>query len=81
MTVGALEIRGWFREAENRGATHLIVATDTWDYDSYPIYVMPGENPRDKEPKSMMQRTEECYRISLGWEAQSQGRVQNWELE
>lgn len=36
------DISGWFDEAVKRGATHMVVMCDTFSYDDYPVYVMPG---------------------------------------
>ena len=41
-------IRRWLAEGKERGATHVIVVSDTYDYTYCPMYVMPGENPRQK---------------------------------
>ena len=48
MTATRNDIVGWLEEAKQKGATHLIVACDTWDHDNYPVYVMPGEDVRQK---------------------------------
>lgn len=41
-------IRRWLNEGKERGATHVIVVSDTYDYTYSPTYVMPGEDPRQK---------------------------------
>lgn len=41
-------IAQWFTQGQARGATHLIVVCDTYEYEDYPVYVMPGENARQK---------------------------------
>lgn len=41
-------IRRWLKEAKERGATHVIVVSDTFDYTYCPVSVMPGEDPREK---------------------------------
>jgi hypothetical protein len=70
-----------FKTAEENGASHMIIVCDTFDYEDYPVYVMPGDNVRvveaDYRCKSM-QRVMEVYKISLGWEAQFVGRVFNY---
>lgn len=38
----------WITEAKRLGATHVIDVCDTFDYDNYPVYVMPGEDIDDK---------------------------------
>jgi hypothetical protein len=74
-------IKGWFEEAEKEGASHMVVLMDSFDYEDYPLFVMPGENPRDKafDDKG---RIMECYKISLGWESQSkEHRANHWDWE
>ena len=39
----------WLEEAKQAGATHLIVVCDTYDYDDYPVSVMPDENVKEIE--------------------------------
>lgn len=34
------DIRAWLEHGKAEGATFMIVATDTFDYDDYPVYVM-----------------------------------------
>jgi hypothetical protein len=74
------EIRKWFDVAASEGATHLLTIVDEFDWEDYPVFVMPGENV-DRTIKLYdqvnMQRIMEVYRISLGWDAQSKGRVWN----
>lgn len=63
------------------GATHMIVAWDSFDGINYPIYVMPGEDPRDKAPDNG-DRVDEVYKYSLGWESQSkERRARHWEKD
>jgi hypothetical protein len=80
MGTSAEEIKSWFDEAALKGKTHMIVATDTWDHEDYPVFCDSPEeclrqyaahNGRDN------QRVMEVYDISLGWESQSSGRVMN----
>ncbi len=39
MTATAKDIREWIERGQELGATHIIIAVDTWDHDNYPIYV------------------------------------------
>jgi hypothetical protein len=66
-------IKSAYDAGEKMGATHMIVAWDSFDDSNYPIYVMPGENPRNKTPKNG-DSVDECYRYSLGWEYQAEER-------
>jgi len=48
MAVTKGEIRTWLLEAKKEGATHVIVVCDTFDYDDYPVKVMPGEDAKKR---------------------------------
>lgn len=62
----------------DRGASHMVIVYDGWD--DYPVYAMPGEDPRDKIPAGT--RPMECYKYSLGWESQSREvRANHWEID
>lgn len=37
-------IREWLEEGKEAGATHVIVVCDTFDYEDYPVHVMPKED-------------------------------------
>lgn len=81
MTWGLADIKGAYDRGEREGATHMIVAWDSFDGMNYPIYVMPGEDPQEKRPKNG-DKVDECYRYALGWESQSKERRANhWEIE
>lgn len=78
------EIAQWFREGLGQGATHLIVVCDTFDYEDYPVYVMPGESSVDVArehgkddhngvptlPNADMEKVMEVYALHLGMDAQ-----------
>jgi hypothetical protein len=73
------DIKAAYDRGEKEGATHMIVAWDSFDETNYPIYVMPGEDPHEKRP-SNGDAVDECYRYSLGWESQSKEvRAYHWE--
>lgn len=67
------DIRLWLKRGIEMGATHVIVACDTFDYQDYPVYVKPEEDARklraeyDQKP---MQRVMEVYSLALPIEAQ-----------
>lgn len=43
------QLRKWFDEGKAKGATHLIcVYMTTGEYQHFPVYVMPGEDPEAK---------------------------------
>lgn len=41
------DIAQWFEEGKALGATHMIVAVDTYDHEDYPVYVkeVPADEP------------------------------------
>lgn len=45
------ERRVWFDAGVAKGATHMIVVSDTFDWTDFPIYVMPGEDVRKVEKR------------------------------
>lgn len=65
-------IRRWLREGKEQGATHVIIISDTFDYTHYPVYVMPGEDPREKAKQETREQTsvKEVYSLSRDIEAQ-----------
>lgn len=78
MAASYSEIKGWFKEAERKGCTHLVVVCDTFDHEDYPVYCESKEEAEKKVGNpGDMQRVMEVYRIDLGWETQSNGRAHN----
>lgn len=59
------DIERWLNDAP-KGATHMIVVCDTFDYEDYPVYVMPGEDVKEKEHRYSinMQRVMETIVLS-----------------
>lgn len=77
------EISRWFDVGVNNGATHMIVATDTFDYSDYPIYVFSSESVSKQveyRQSVSMSRVMEVYDLSM--DKQSQLNEQRaWHLE
>jgi hypothetical protein len=73
-------IKGCFDRGVKMGATHVIIVCDTYDWEDYPVFVMPGEDAieRFKDFQGNMQKVMEVYKVSLGWEAQASGLVFNY---
>ena len=69
------DIRDWVMDAKEQGATHLVVACDTYDWEDYPISVMPGDD-LEKVIKSHdgpnLQKVMEVYNLSMDIESQLQ---------
>lgn len=50
-----------------QGATHVLVACDTFDYSDYPVFVMHDESARGEAERlaSSGDRVMECYNLSM----------------
>lgn len=73
MAASRIDIVGWFEEAQNVGATHMIVVCDTFDYEDYPVFVLPEDDVHETEQKyrdSSMQKVMEVYKIDMDMMAQ-----------
>jgi hypothetical protein len=83
MTTTRAEIRRWFDNAKAAGATHMLVVCDTFDYDDYPVDVMPGECVRAVAAAHNgpnMTRLMEVYAMHLDRETQlAEGRAFHYE--
>lgn len=81
MAYGLSDIKAAWDRGVQQGASHVIIMCDTFDWTDYPVFVMPGEDPRDVAAKNG-DRVMECYRLSLGWDIQSRERRANhWEMD
>jgi len=45
MAANKAVIEGWIERAKEEGATHIVSVCDRFDYDDYPVFVMPGQDP------------------------------------
>lgn len=80
MSATKADIRKWLMEGKEQGATHVIIALDTWDYDNYPVFIQPGQSVKEKVDSynSKQDRIDEVYNLSLDIEQQlNQRRVWN----
>lgn len=67
MSTTKEDIKIWIKIGQAQGATHLIVVCDTYDWDDYPVYVMPGQDAHkefETRSGSNMQRVMEVYNLS-----------------
>lgn len=48
MATSREKIEGWLNEMYSLDFSHMIVATDTFDYSDYPVYILKGADVRDK---------------------------------
>jgi len=61
------DVDRWIAEAKKKGAKYIISVCDTWDYDDYPVYVMPDEDLEEQKAKYSgvnMQRINEVITIN-----------------
>jgi hypothetical protein len=49
MAVSLERFNEWKVEGVAKGAKYLISVCDTFDYDDYPVYVMPNDNLEEKK--------------------------------
>jgi len=62
------DIALWFKEGQQQGATHMIVACDTFDWEDYPVYVSPQEDVRKKVAEQ--EKVMEVYSLSKSLDMQ-----------
>ena len=77
------DISDWLNRGKKEGATHVIVVCDDYDHEDYPVYVQPGEDPREVSKRFIgtnnMQQIMEVYKLSDDLEAQlSEHRAFHW---
>lgn len=60
------DVDRWISTAKKMGARYIISVCDTFDYDDYPVYVMPGESleKRKQEYTGNMQRINEVITMN-----------------
>lgn len=85
MSTSKAEIAAWFDEGVRKGATHMLVVCDTYDWEDYPIYVMPNESARLKYEEYLkgqhsMQKVMEVYSLKRDKDEQlNRGSVFNFD--
>lgn len=73
MSTTREDIRTWFKEGVAKGATHVVVVCDTFDYEDYPIFVMPADDvvkTASEHDGPNMQKVMEVYDLGMDMEAQ-----------
>ena len=66
-------LKRWVEGAREKRASHIIVVRDGWDYDLYPVYVLPGQDPKliaEKFDGKNMQMIAEVYNMEQDLYAQ-----------
>jgi hypothetical protein len=85
MATTKQDISEWFDEGVKKGATHMLVVCDTFEYEDYPVYVMPGQSAvmeaSNRDGKNM-QKVMECYRLRKDMKdvQLSFGRCNNYQM-
>lgn len=49
MAANRKDVDRWIATAKEKGASHIISVCDTFDWDDYPVYVMPDEDLDEKK--------------------------------
>lgn len=73
MVTTKSQILIWLDRAKKEGATHLMVVCDTYDWDDYPVNVMPGQDVHEayaKYDNHDMQKVLEIYNLGMDIEKQ-----------
>lgn len=71
------DIRGWLERGQAQNATHMIVATDTYDWGDYPVFVSADQDVHKVEAQH--EKVMEVYRLDLDWDQQlNQFRAYNY---
>jgi len=64
-------IRTWLEEAKEKGATHVVVRSDDFSHEYYPVSCFSKCHAREKANQTgNMQRTMEVYDLSKDWDEQ-----------
>lgn len=83
MSTSREDISRWYDEGAQKGASHMIVAADTYDHENYPVFVSAWANLAGEMAalrKQDMTKIMEVYRLTGGKDAQlSQPRA--WDVE
>lgn len=66
MAASLQEVNEWIAIGKKKGATHVISVCDTFDWDDYPVYVMPDQDVVEREAhyrNSSMQKINEVIEL------------------
>lgn len=77
MAASREDIRLWLETGKANNATHVLVICDQMDWEDYPVYVMPGEDPqeiirRDYTGSTNALKLMECYSLTGRYSIESQ---------
>jgi hypothetical protein len=83
MSTSREDISRWYDEGAQKGASHMIVAADTYDHENYPVFVSSWSKLAGELQALRLQnmtKIMEVYRLTGGKDAQlSQPRA--WDVE
>lgn len=85
MAASKEDITSWFTAGMKKGATHMIVVCDGFDYEDFPVYVEQGQDPRKVAEEYRSRegggyRVMECYAMHLPFFGQlAEHRAFHWE--
>lgn len=68
MPITKMDLKRWFDNGVKQKATHMIIAVDTFDYEDYPVYVLPEDDVHEKintVRMAPMQRIMEIYDLAM----------------
>jgi len=68
MTATLQDIHRWIAKAKEKGASHLIIAVDTYDHENYPVYIGYNENIKKEIGRirsAELQGIDEIYNMSM----------------
>ena len=77
------QIETWFDDGVARGATHMMVVCDTFDFEDFPVYVSSTEDFHEKyqaERDKRMQKIMEVYDLRADKGSQMK-EVRAWHLQ
>lgn len=67
------DIGHWLIEALRKGCTHLVVGSGHFEYEDYPVYVMPGTSAQaevSRIQRQEMSSVREVYDLSMDIDTQ-----------
>lgn len=67
------DITEWLHRGQEKKATHMLVVCDTFSWEDYPIFVMPGQDARkiaEANNGPNMTKLMEVYKLSDDWQKQ-----------
>lgn len=77
------DLKEWYQRGKDEKATHLIVATDTFDWEDYPVFVKKGEDVGVELTRlngQNMQKVMEVYNLAKPFDKQHMNGRLCWDL-